>query len=136
MVNNWLQKETSNTPIYSSDLRSKLRTFYYVSRKFCSEHCEAKDRFKRNRITHFGIQCRGEVSFRFHIGRDVADHAETLSWRRNWYVNETDLFVTSLGRLIGTWIKPTNLRRRNDVPINILVRLTNLTRRRQVTTNT
>ena len=61
---------------------------------------------------------RSDVSFRSHIGRDVADHAEILSRRHIWYVNETDLFETSLRRLIGMYIKPTNLRRRNDVPIN------------------
>ena len=49
-------------------------------------------------------RCR-DVSFRSHIGR-------------NWYVNETDLFEAFLWRLIGTYIKPTNLRRRNDVPID------------------
>ena len=37
-----------------------------------------------------------------HIGRDVADHAETSSRRRNRYVNETDLFEKSLRRLTGT----------------------------------
>ena len=30
-----------------------------------------------------------------HLGRDVAVHAKTWSQRRNWYVNETDLFETS-----------------------------------------
>ena len=53
-------------------------------------------------------------------------------WRRNWYVNEMDLFVMSLWRLIGTEIKPTNLRHRNDVR----VRCTNLAHGRVVTTNT
>ena len=79
---------------------------------------------------------RSNVSFRSHIARDVVDHAETSSWRRNWYVDEADLFVTSLRRLIGTRIKPTNFRRRSDTPISILVRMTYLTRRREVTTNT
>ena len=65
-----------------------------------------------------GMRRRSDVSFRSHIGRDVADHAETSSQRRDWYVNETDLFETSLWRLIGTQFKPTNLRRRNDVPID------------------
>ena len=59
---------------------------------------------------------RSDVSFRSHIGRDVAENAKTPSRRRNWYVNETDLFETSLQRLTGTEIKPTNLRRRSDVP--------------------
>ena len=44
---------------------------------------------------------RSEVSFRSNIGRDVADHAETSSWCCNWYVNDMDLLVTSLQRLIG-----------------------------------
>ena len=44
--------------------------------------------------------------------------AETSTWRRNLYVNETDLFVTSLWRLIGTKIKPGNLRRRSNAPID------------------
>ena len=48
-----------------------------------------------------GMRRRNDVSFRSRIGRDVADHVETLSWRRNWYVNETDLFETSLRRLMG-----------------------------------
>ena len=61
---------------------------------------------------------RSDVSFRSHIGRDVADRAETSSRRRGWYVIETDLFEMSLRRLIGTYIKPTNLRRRNDEPID------------------
>ena len=42
-----------------------------------------------------------DVSFKSHIGWDVPDHAETSSRRHNWYVNETDLFETSLRRLIG-----------------------------------
>ena len=42
------------------------------------------------------------VSSSSHIGRDVSDHAQTSSWRSNWYVNKTDLFETSLRRLIGT----------------------------------
>ena len=48
-----------------------------------------------------GIQRRSNVSFRSHIGRDVTNHAETSSRGRNWYVIETDLLETSLGRLIG-----------------------------------
>ena len=35
------------------------------------------------------------VSFRSHIGREVAYPAETSSRSCNWYVNETDLFQTS-----------------------------------------
>ena len=42
-----------------------------------------------------GMRCRSDVSFRSHIGRDVADHAGTSSGRRNWYVNERNLFETS-----------------------------------------
>ena len=30
------------------------------------------------------------------VGREVTDHAETSSRRRDWYVNETDLLETSL----------------------------------------
>ena len=63
-----------------------------------------------------GMRRRIDVSFRSHIGWNVANHANTSSRRRNWYVNETDVFETSLRRLTGTWIKPTNLRRRSDVP--------------------
>ena len=48
------------------------------------------------------MQRRSNVSFRSHIGRDVADHAKASSRRLNWYVNETDLFETSLRRLTGT----------------------------------
>ena len=59
-----------------------------------------------------------EVSIRSHIGQDIADHAETSSRRRNRYVNETDLFETSLRRLIGTSKKLTYLRRHDDVPID------------------
>lgn len=62
---------------------------------------------------------RNDVSFRPHTGRDNADHAETLSLRRNWYVNEMSLFETCLVCLIITKIKPINLRRRNDVPASI-----------------
>ena len=47
------------------------------------------------------IQRRSNVSFRSHIGQDVTNHAETSSRGRNWYVIETDLLETSLGRLIG-----------------------------------
>ena len=61
--------------------------------------------------------CR-DVSFRCHIGRDVVDHAEMLSRPRNWYVNKTDLFETSLQRLINAYKKPTNLRRHNNVSID------------------
>ena len=61
---------------------------------------------------------RSDVSVRSHIGRDNADHAETSSRRHNRYVNETDLFETSLRRVIGTWKKLTYLRCHNDVPID------------------
>ena len=40
------------------------------------------------------------VLFRSLIGRDLAGHADSSSPRRNRYVNETDLFETSLRRLI------------------------------------
>ena len=63
-----------------------------------------------------GNQCRCNISIRSHIGRDVADHAETSSRRRNRYLNETNLFETSLRSLIGTERKATNLRCHNDVP--------------------
>ena len=49
-----------------------------------------------------GMRRCSDVSFRSHKGRDVADHAKTSSRRRNWYVNETDLFEMSLRRLTGT----------------------------------
>ena len=41
-------------------------------------------------------RCSDDVPFRSHIGQDVADHTETSSQRRDCYVNETDLFETSL----------------------------------------
>ena len=59
-----------------------------------------------------------DISVRSQIGRDVAGHAETSSQRCKRYVKETDLFETSLWRLIGTWKKLTYLRRHNDVPID------------------
>ena len=65
-----------------------------------------------------GMPRRSDISVRSHISRDVADHAETSSQRRNRYVNETDQFKTSLRRLIGTWKKLTYLRRHNDVLID------------------
>ena len=42
------------------------------------------------------MQRHSDVSFTSHISRDVADHAETSSPCRDWYVNETDLLETSL----------------------------------------
>ena len=45
---------------------------------------------------------RNDVSFRSQTGNDVAEHAEASSRRRNWYVNKSDLFETSMRRLIGT----------------------------------
>ena len=61
---------------------------------------------------------RSDVSVRSHIGRDIANHTETSSRRRNRCVNETDLFEMSLRRLIGTWKKLTYLGHHNDVPID------------------
>ena len=49
-----------------------------------------------------GMRRRRDVSFRSHIGRDVADHAKTPSQRSNWYINEMDLSEMSLRRLTGT----------------------------------
>ena len=43
-----------------------------------------------------GMRGGSDVSIRFHIGPYVADHAETSSRRHNSYVNNTDLFETSL----------------------------------------
>ena len=65
-----------------------------------------------------GMQRCSDVSVRSHIDRDVTDHAETSSRRCNRYVNETDLFETSLRGLIGTWKKLTYLRSPNDVPVD------------------
>ena len=42
---------------------------------------------------------RSDVSFRYHIDRDIGDHSKT-----------------SLRRLIGTQIRANNLSRRSDVP--------------------
>ena len=50
---------------------------------------------RRNEVTSPSMRHRSDVSFRSHIGWDVADHAYTSSRYRNWYVNETDLFETS-----------------------------------------
>ena len=61
-----------------------------------------------------GMRRRSDVSFRSHTSWDVIDHAGTSSWLPNSYVNETDLFETSLRRLISL----INLRHRNDVPID------------------
>ena len=50
-----------------------------------------------------GMRRRSDASFRSHIGRDFADQAETSSrQRRDWHMNETDLFKTSLWRLTRT----------------------------------
>ena len=77
-----------------------------------------------------------DVSFSSHFGWDIVDHIETSSQRRYWYVNETDLFGTLSRRLIGTLIRPTNLRRYSDVPTVIQMELTNLRRRKDVATGT
>ena len=61
-----------------------------------------------------GMRRRSDVSFRSHTSWDVIDHAGTSSWLPNSYVNETDLFETSLRRLTSL----INLRHRNDVPID------------------
>ena len=45
---------------------------------------------------------RSDVSFRSDIDVDVTDHSEASWQRRNWYVNETDLFGTPLRRLTDT----------------------------------
>ena len=50
---------------------------------------------------------RSDVSFRSHIGRDVADYAKTPPRHRNWYANETDLFETSW-RLTNWYLKETD----------------------------
>ena len=83
-----------------------------------------------------GMRRRSDVSFRSVIDQDIRDHAETSSQRRDWYVNETDLFETSMSRLIGTKFKPTNLRRRNNVPIDTYVILTKSTHRRDFKAST
>ena len=77
-----------------------------------------------------------DVSFWSHFGWDIVDHIETSSQRRYWYVNDTDLFGTLSRRLIGTLIRPTNLRRYSDVPTVIQMELTNLRRRKDVATGT
>ena len=45
---------------------------------------------------------RSDVSFLSHLGWDVANHIETSSRRRYWYVNESDIFGTLSRRLTGT----------------------------------
>ena len=83
-----------------------------------------------------GMQRRSDVSVRSRIGWDIADQAEMSSQRCNRYVNETDLFETSMRHLTGTKKKPTYLRRHKDVPIDTYVRLINLTHRRDIITGT
>ena len=39
-----------------------------------------------------GMRRSSDVSFRSHTGRDVTGYAETSSRRRDWHVNEMDLF--------------------------------------------
>lgn len=89
--------------------------------------------YQRNHTRPSMRRC-SDVSFGSHIRRDVADNAETPSQRRNWYVGEMDIYETSLRRLIDTYIRLTNLRRCDDVQINTEEILTNLTRRKDVTT--
>ena len=64
--------------------------------------CEFVEISKNTFFPEHLMRRRSDVSFRSHIGRDVPHHANTSSQRRNWYVNETDLFETSLRRLTGT----------------------------------
>ena len=45
---------------------------------------------------------RLRLLIRSHIDWDVADYVKTSLRRRNWYVNETNLFETTLRRLTGT----------------------------------
>ena len=75
-------------------------------------------RYKRRALYPPDMRRHSDISDTSHIGWDVADHDETSSRRRNRYVNETDLFETSLRRLIGTWKKLTSLRCHNDVAID------------------
>ena len=51
-----------------------------------------EDYYEPREVNPPGMQRRSNVSFRSHIGRDVADHAKASSRRLNWYVNETYLF--------------------------------------------
>ena len=57
-----------------------------------------------------GIRRCSDVSFRFHIGRDVVDNAETSSRHHNWYVNETDKFVdvVTMYQLIPKYLSETD----------------------------
>ena len=71
----------------------KQETIFFSTWVFFHEH---------SRITPPGMRRRSYVSVRSHIDQDVVDHSETSSQRRNSYVNETDLFETSLRRLNGT----------------------------------
>ena len=51
------------------------------------------------------VQMRQELRINppgFYVGWDVVEHASTSSRHRNRYVNETDLFETSLQCFIGT----------------------------------
>ena len=57
-----------------------------------------------------GIRGRSDYLFRSYIGRHAVAHADTLSRRRNQYVNKTDLLEAFQQRLISMQKKSTNLR--------------------------
>ena len=93
--------------------KNKEKHPIYVSKKCCEENYvdllvigeEGKKYYVLIKgFNTFPLSMRrcSSVSFRSHIGRDIADRVETSSRRRNWYVNKTDLFEMSLRRLIGT----------------------------------
>ena len=67
-----------------------MKTFFIPSEG------DTKFLWKVMRISPPGLQSCSDVSFRSHIVRDFADHAEASSRRRNWWTNETDLFEPSL----------------------------------------
>ena len=63
-------------------------------------------------------------------GRDVAHHAETLSGRHNWYVNQKDLLV------LNTYMKPPSSRHSSDVIAGTLMRLNHQRGRKHVLPST
>ena len=76
-----------------------LPTCYLLPAVYVISGCNSSTVFHTLERSH---RRRSDVSFSSHIGRDVADHAETSSRRLDWYVNEKDLVETSHWYVVQT----------------------------------
>ena len=99
MILNYTGDDQRYILVHLVALELGLPTCYLLPAVYVISGCNSSTVFHILERSH---RRRNDVSFSSHVGRDVADHAEASSRRRDWYVNEKDLVETSHWYVVQT----------------------------------